>query len=299
MLSQRTRHIAFAVGSVLMFVVLAGVTYQSVATALERRQFPYPGRLITVGDHQLHIYCTGPDAGPDGGSRGAPRRDTPTVVLEGPAAGISVGWAWVQGDLARTTRVCSYDRAGLGWSEAGEAGYDAARVPDELHALLDRSGERGPFVIAGHELGATFARMYATRFREQTAALVLVDDPAETESAPQSMPRLVSAWPWLARVGVLRATGALSRRADGFPDPPAGAARAFLNRPDHLARGAIEIARREEAIRLAAANHLDPAVPVVRVNTSREALPPVLLDSRDRARDVTRALEETVTRIRP
>ena len=298
MSSQRTRHIAFAVGSLLIFIVLAGVTYQSVATALERRQFPHPGRMITVGDHQLHIYCTGPD-GPPSGPQGPPLREAPTVVLEGPAAGISVGWAWVQSDLARTTRVCSYDRAGLGWSEAGETGYDADRVPDELRTLLSRAGERGPFVIAGHELGATFARMYATRFREETAALILVDDPAETESAPQSMPRLISAWPWLARVGLLRATGALSRHADGFPDPPAGATRAFLNRPDHLTRGAIEIARRQEAIRLAGANTLDPALSVVRVNTSRETPPPVLLDSRDRARDVTRALEETLKRIRP
>ena len=107
--SQRARHLTFAVGSLLTFIVLAGVTYQSVATALERRQFPYPGRLIDVGDHQLHIYCVGEGA--------------PTVVLEAPAAGISVGWAWVQDDLGQTTRVCSYDRAGLGWSEAGEGGY--------------------------------------------------------------------------------------------------------------------------------------------------------------------------------
>jgi pimeloyl-ACP methyl ester carboxylesterase len=295
--SQRTRHIAFALVSLFTFIVLAGVTYQSVTTALERQKYPYPGRLIDVGDHQLHIYCTGPKGGPEG----PPLRGSamPTVVLEAPAAGISVGWAWVQGDLSRTTRVCSYDRAGLGWSEAGQAGYDAARVPDELHMLLERAGERGPYVIAGHELGATFARMYATRFRAETAALVLVDDPGETESFPHSMPRLVSAWPWLARVGVLRATGALTRHADGFPDPPGGATRAFLNRPDHLTRGAIEIARREEAMRLAAANPLDPALPVVRVNTSRETLPPVLLGSAERAREVTRALEDAVKRVRP
>ena len=115
-------------------------------------------------------------------------------------------------------------------------------MPDELRTLLERAGERGPFVIAGHELGAAFARMYAARFRAETAALVLIDDPSETR-ARESTPRLVRAWPWLARVGVLRATGALSRRAAGFPDAPGGAMRAFLNRPDHLTRGAIEIAR--------------------------------------------------------
>src|SRR5262245_34615418 len=210
-----------------MFIVLAGVTYQSVATALERRQFPYPGRLVEAGDHQLHLHCTG--------------KGTPTVVLEAPAAGMSVGWAWVQDDLAHLTRVCSYDRSGLGWSEAGTDGYRATRVPDELHTILERAGERAPFVIAGHELGASFGRMFASRFRGDTAAIVLIDDPSE--SASSSAPRLVRAWPWLARIGLLRVTRALSRHASGFPAESGGATRAFLNRPDHLTRGALEVAR--------------------------------------------------------
>ena len=290
MLSQRTRHLAFAVAGLLTFIVLVGVTYQSVATALEWRRFPYPGRLIDVGGHQLHIYCVGPPGGPEG----LARQGTATVVLEAPAAGISVGWAWVQDDLARTTRVCSYDRAGLGWSEAGEGGYQAARVPHQLHTLLERAGERGPFVIAGHELGSAFARMYAARFHAETAALVLVDDPSE---APTSTPRLVRTWPWLARVGLLRATGALSRRAAGLPDAPGGATRAFLNRPDHLTRGALEITRLRETVSLATARPLDPSLLVTRVNTTRED-PPALLDSADRARDVTRALEEVLRRVK-
>lgn len=284
MFSPRTRHVAFVVAGLVTFIVLAGVTYQSVATSLERRKFPYPGRLIEVGDHQLHLHCLG--------------QGTPTVVLEAPAAGMSVGWALVQDDLAKTTRVCSYDRAGLGWSEAGEGGYRAARVPDELHTLLERSGERGPFVIVGHELGASFARMYASRFRDQTAALVLVNDPSgSTESAQQRVPRLVRAWPWLARIGVLRATRALSRHASGFSGNPGGATRAFLNRPDHLARGAIEIRRLRETARSAAAEPLDPALPVTQVSVNGEE-PPALLDSADRAREVTRAIEQAVKRAR-
>jgi pimeloyl-ACP methyl ester carboxylesterase len=279
--AQQTRHIAFAVAGLITFVVLAGVTYQSVATALERRQFPYPGRLIDVGDHQLHIYCVG--------------EGSPTVVLEAPAAGISVGWAWVQDDLGKTTRVCSYDRAGLGWSEAGEGGYRAIGVPGELHTLLERAGERGPFVVAGHEIGAAFARMYAARYRAETAAVVLVDDVAETSPVPGG-PRRVRFWPWLARVGLLRATRALSRHAGEFPDAAGGAVRAFLNRPDHLTRAAREIAGLRETVDLASAP-MDPTLPVIRVTTNREE-PPALLDSADRAREVTRALEQAVKRVR-
>ena len=211
---------------------------------------------------------------------------------------MSAGWSWVQDDLARTTRVCSYDRAGLGWSEAGDGGYRASRVPDELHALLERAGERGPFVIAGHELGASFARIYASRFRNDTAALVLVGDPlASSEASSPGAPRLVRAWPWLARIGVLRATRALSRHASGFAGDSGGAIRAFLNRPDHLARGALEVAGLADAARAAAAEALDPALPVTQVEAGREA-PPALLDSADRARDVTRVIEQSVRRAR-
>jgi pimeloyl-ACP methyl ester carboxylesterase len=282
--SRRTRHIVFSVAGLVTFIVLAGVTYQSVATALERRQFHYPGRLIAVGDHQLHLHCTG--------------KGMPTVILEAPAAGIAVGWAWVQDDLAHVTRVCSYDRAGLGWSEAGGGAYRAARVPDELHMLLERAGERGPFIMAGHELGASYARMFASRFRTQTAALVLIDDPSASSDSPaRHESRLVRAWPWLARIGLLRATRALSRHASGFPGETGGATRAFLNRPDHLTRGALEVSRLNETARAASAARLDPSLPVTQVTASREA-PPALLDAADRARHVARAIEETVKRIR-
>lgn len=283
MFSQRTRHIVFAVAGLATFVVLAGVTYQSVATALERRQFPYPGRLIEVGDHQLHLHCTG--------------TGTPTVLLEAPAAGISVGWAWVQDDLTHITRVCSYDRAGLGWSEAGNGGYRAARVPDELHTMLERARERGPFVVVGHELGASYARMFASRFRNETAALVLIDDPSASPEPAADGTRLVRAWPWLARIGLLRATRALSRRASGFPAESGGAIRAFLNRPDHLTRGALEVSQLNETARAASAERVDPSLPVTQATASREA-PPILIDSADRAREVTRAIEETVKRLR-
>lgn len=284
MFSPHTRHIVFVVAGLITLSVLAGVTYQSVATALERRAFPHPGRLIQIGDHQLHLYCTGEGA--------------PTVVLEASAAGMSMGWSWVQDDLARVTRVCSYDRAGLGWSEAGEDGYRTARVPDDLHALLDRAGERGPFVIAGHELGASFARMYASRFREETAALVLIDDPsASPDQDPYRVPRLVSAWPWLARIGALRATRMLSRHASGLQGDSGGATRAFLNRPDHLTRAALEVARLSGTARAAAAEPLDPALPITRL-TANAGEPPALLDSADRARDVTRAIEQAVERAR-
>ena len=224
-----------AVAAVIIFILLAGATYQGVATALERREFPRPGGLVSVGDHQLHIYCTG--------------KGSPTVVLEAPAAGLSAAWGEVQRRLSGTMRVCSYDRAGLGWSESGDRPFDASRVPDELRTLLTRANESGPFVVAGQGLGAAFARMYAARPDSAVAALILVDSPP-VDAASSQPGWIMPASPWLARAGVLRAGRILSSKADGLP--AGGALRAFLNRPDHLTRAAAELNDWDETVKRAA-----------------------------------------------
>ena len=215
------RRALVAVCAIVIFILLAGATYQGVATTFERREFSRPGGLVSVGDHQLHIYCTG--------------KGSPTVVLEAPAAGMSAAWGDVQRRLSGTTRVCSYDRAGLGWSERGDLPFDPARVPDELHTLLTSANEHGPFVVAGQGLGAAYARMYASRSDSAAAALVMVDPPAHSpETTPPGW--IVPASPWLARTGVLRAGRMMSSKADGLAN--GGAVKAFLNRPDHLSRAA-------------------------------------------------------------
>jgi pimeloyl-ACP methyl ester carboxylesterase len=235
----RVRRVLLTAVAILVFLVLAGATYQGAATALERRQFPHPGRLVDVGGHQLHIYCAG--------------EGVPTVVLEAPATGMSAAWGWVQPEIARITRVCSYDRAGLGWSEAGDRPYEPSAVPGQLHTLLQGAKEPGPYVVACHGLGAAFATSYAAEFGAEVAGLVLVDMPAlhpEPGSHPRT--RLVNASPWLARTGVLRATRMMSGNAAGLPGLSAGALGAFLNRPDHLTRAATELSRWDEAVGLAA-----------------------------------------------
>ena len=238
-----------AFGAVLILILLAGATYQGVATALERREFPRPGGLVSVGDHQLHIYCTGTGA--------------PTVVLEAPAAGLSAAWGEVQRRLSGTMRVCSYDRAGLGWSESGEQPFEPARVPAELRTLLTRANEHGPFVIAGQGLGAAFARLYAARPDSAAAALVLIDPPPVHAAAAQPG-WMMSASPWLARIGVLRACRILSSKADGLP--AGGALRAFLNRPDHLTRAAAELDEWNETMKSAAEAEPPAAVHVTTVD---------------------------------
>lgn len=281
--SRRTRRVSLALGTVLLFLVLAGVTYQSVSNAVERRRFPHPGKMVDVGDHQLHLYCVG--------------ERHPSVVLEAPAGGMSMNWAWVQNDLKSSVRVCTYDRSGLGWSEAGDAPYDPMRVPGELHALLQQAGERGPYLLAGQELGSVFAQMFAARYPREVIGLVKIDDPADTAGARRST-KTTSAWPWLARVGLLRVTRSLSRHAAGLPPPANGAAQAFLNRPDHLTRASRELASLDAtAAELGTTSRVSSNVDVISVKTVTEQ-PPIVLASHDQALTVTRALLSAVERAR-
>jgi pimeloyl-ACP methyl ester carboxylesterase len=279
----RVRRVLITAAVILMFLVLAGATYQGAATALERRQFPHPGRLVDVGGHQLHLFCLG--AG------------TPTVVLEAPATGMSAAWGWVQPEVARVTRICTYDRAGLGWSESGDRGYDPAAVPSELHALLAQATEPGPYVVGGQGLGAALAMLYAAQFGPEVAGLVLVDPPMPDQPARRSETRLLNASPWLARAGVLRATRMMSNNASGLPDVSAGPLSAFLNRPDHLTRAASELARWNDTITLAASAAVDPSIPSARIEAAGRSQTALLTD-RDRGAAVAAAIRALVERVR-
>jgi pimeloyl-ACP methyl ester carboxylesterase len=278
----RIRRVLVMAAVMLLLLVLAGATYQGVATALERRQFRHPGRLVDAGGHQLHIHCLG--------------EGLPTVVLEAPATGLSAAWGWVQPDVAGVTRVCSYDRAGLGWSEAGDRPYQPSAVAGELRALLERAGEPGPYVVVGHGLGATFAVLFAAQFGSDVAGVVLIDRPLPDPPTERDQTmRLARAAPWLARTGALRATRLISSNAAGLPEASAGALRAFLNRPDHLARAATELARWDEAVRLAASVAIDPDITVVHLEATGSE-PAALLTDFSSARKTSNAIRDIVAR---
>jgi uncharacterized RDD family membrane protein YckC/pimeloyl-ACP methyl ester carboxylesterase len=119
-----------------------------------------PGRLVDIGGRKLRLYCTG--AG------------SPTVILEAGASSFAVDWGLVQPEVARTNRVRSYDRAGMGWSEAGEP-ERADRVVRDLHALLQSAGERPPYVLVGASRGGIYTRIYQRRYPVDVVALVQVD----------------------------------------------------------------------------------------------------------------------------
>ena len=154
--------------------IAAIFTLASVAAAQERPDAPppfaAPGRLVDVGGWKLHLDCTGEK-----------RTSQPTVILESGIGDFSVEWSLVQPRIANLTRVCSYDRAGDGWSEMGPFPRTYAQIVYELHTLLERAGERGPFVLVGHSYGGWLVRAYQSTYPTEVAGLVLLeggsDDP--------------------------------------------------------------------------------------------------------------------------
>ncbi len=126
---------------------------------------PPPGRLVDVGGRRLHVNCTG--------------SGSPTVVLEAGASSFAIDWSLVQPEVARTQRVCSYDRAGSGWSDARQDVETPARVVADVHAALTAAGEKPPFVMVGASAGGIYVRMYQLEHPGNVLGLVLVDPASE------------------------------------------------------------------------------------------------------------------------
>jgi pimeloyl-ACP methyl ester carboxylesterase len=182
--------------TVIAVLVLAsvGATYDNLVRTGDQATVAAPGKLYDVGVHRLHLDCQG--------------QGSPTVVLFNGLGGVSAAWARIAGPVAETTRVCAYDRAGQGWSEEAASPRDGVESAQDLHTLLAAAGEHGPFVLAGHSTGGTYAMTYAARYPEQVAGLVLLDS-----SSPEQFTRM-PAYPGLYQTVLRRGyslTATLSR----------------------------------------------------------------------------------------
>lgn len=146
-------------------VAVIGATYESIAGISDPTTYPAGGRLIDVGGYRMHLDCRGEGA--------------PTVVMDAGLGGSSLDWSLVQGDLALTAQVCTYDRAGMGWSEVSPTPRTPKHIADELHLLLTNAGLSGPYVLVGHSLAGKTVRMFATAHPDEVAGMVLVDARSE------------------------------------------------------------------------------------------------------------------------
>src|SRR5918997_1815757 len=162
--------------AVLLGLMLLGARYESAAEARDTRAYPPPGQMVDVGGYRLHINCIG--------------TGSPTVVIDAGHGGWSASWSsWVQPEAARTTRVCTYDRAGMGWSEPGPLPRTAKHFAQELHTLLHTAGVPGPYVLAGHSLGGLPVRVFAHAYAAEVAGVVLIDSMHPRQAMPSASAR--------------------------------------------------------------------------------------------------------------
>src|SRR5215218_8259376 len=200
-LRRRPNRLAFWIVRILLgLLALGGASYEAIMAAGDGRRYPPPGQLVDVGGYRLHLHCIG--------------HGSPTVVLDAGLGAFSLDWGAVQPQIATSTRVCAYDRAGLGWSEPGPTPRSPQQFAAELHALLTNGGVEGPYVLVAHSLSGKTARLFANQHPDEVAGMVLVDTrheyvddhrPPEQLAAEEAERRqFQNMIRWTARFGLVR-----------------------------------------------------------------------------------------------
>ena len=195
-LTKRTTNGFFGVMAVLM---LSGAVYQFIVTKIEETIYPPPGKMVDIGGYRLHIYGAG--------------QGNPTVVFDAGMGCNSLDWALVQPEVAKFTRVCSYDRAGNGWSDESPLERTSLNIVEELHSLLNKAGEKGPYILVGHSFGGPNVLLFASKYPDEVAGIILVDSSHEDHLLdmpdwPQSLIEKMMIHPWgakfLSSIGLTR-----------------------------------------------------------------------------------------------
>lgn len=141
----------------LLFVI----SILTLTNTVQARAKSYPGKLVDIGTHHLHINCIG--------------QGSPSVIIDSGIGGFSLEWINIQNSLADNVRICSYDRAGYGWSEPGPAPRTTARIANELGTLLIEAKIPAPYILVGHSFGGYNIRYFAEEHPDLVAGMVLID----------------------------------------------------------------------------------------------------------------------------
>jgi len=201
------RWLGHALGGLIVIILLLatiGATYQSIESSRDRRMNPPPGRFVDVGGHKMHLDCTGQGA--------------PTVVLESGLWDDWVVWYKVQPAISKFTQVCSYDRAGSGFSDPRpDQQPDSRNIAHNLHTLLVNTGVNPPYVLVGHSLGGIHILVYQNLYPADVVGMVLVDSghPDQENRVPPEMKKIQSRlyfksklWGLVLPLGLTRLMGA-------------------------------------------------------------------------------------------
>ena len=209
--SRTRRWLLYPVFGLLALAALGGA-FETARESLDRGALPAGGRLVDVRGHRLYLRCSGVGS--------------PVVVLEAGLGATSSAWKNVESAVARQTRVCSYDRAGRGRSDDASGTENGIQTIIDLHTLLARAGEPGPYLLVGHSLGGAYALDFAQQFPTQVAGIALIDSMSPDQftsvagyaSFYSVLHRVSGLLPAVARLGVGRILGSSARDAGGFRD---------------------------------------------------------------------------------
>jgi len=176
------RRIVLMLLAFLLVLAVAGFLYENISEARDRRFNPMEGRLVNVGSRKMHIDCTG--------------EGSPTVILDSGLGDSYLSWRKVQPEIAKFTRVCSYDRAGLGYSDPSSEPRTSKVIAEELHALLLAASVSPPYVIVGHSMGGYDVRVYTSLYRNDVVGMVLVDasHPDQENRFPPELKNMEGSW---------------------------------------------------------------------------------------------------------
>jgi pimeloyl-ACP methyl ester carboxylesterase len=176
------RRIVLALLVILLILATAGFLYENISEARDRRFNAMGGKLVDLGGRKMHLNCSG--------------ESSPTVILDSGLGDSSLSWHKVQPEIAKFTRVCSYDRAGLGYSDPSSRPRTSRVIAEELHDLLQAAGVAPPYVIVGHSMGGFDVRLYASMYPQEVVGMVLVDasHPDQENRFPAELKNMEGSW---------------------------------------------------------------------------------------------------------
>ncbi len=215
----------------VLLLIAVGGAVGTVMAATSSNPAPTSGRTYLANGHRLYLNCVG--------------SGSPTVVLFNGLGEWTPNWAWVQSDVSATSRVCSFDRAGEGWSGGKAVREDGHQMASDLRALLQVAHVPGPYVLAGHSVGGTYALVYAAQYPRQVAGVALIDSATPYQFDLPDYPSFYSMWKRASALLPSAARTVMGRMAlrSGFgslPPRARDAARAFNSSPRQLTASRIE-----------------------------------------------------------
>lgn len=197
--------------SLLALVAACGAAYEQIAEHRDRERFPQLGTSVNIGGFSLNLNCTG--------------KGKPTVILESGLGIPAIGWQLVQPEIAKFARVCSYDRAGYGWSDPVPLPGTSREIALELHTLLQNAHVAPPYVLVGHSFGGFNVRLYNFLYPSEAVGFVLVDSSQEDQETKmrrsireenakelRQLQRMQSVMGFLIDFGIARAVSARTGR---------------------------------------------------------------------------------------